>query len=1099
MIGTWVFRATVVVIFVVSGALTGCSSDLAGPNRAPVAVAGADVVVNVGLTAILDGSASYDPDGDALTYEWSLLAAPAESAAGLIADQGLETGLTPDVAGVYLVALTVNDGKLASERDVVQVKALFPPCESDDDCDDDGLYCNGEEMCQDGRCLLLVPDCSDLDSQCSRGLCMEADEVCVADPVNEGEACDDGLYCNDGETCQSGVCTGGGPWDCSDFDDQCTRGLCLEADEACVADPVNEGLACDDSDPCTTSETCQAGTCTGEIDKDVDGDGFIDDQCGGTDCNDDAGQAYPGAPEGPVCVNYFTCYDLVDNNCDGDTDQADAGCASAPFICIDGPADPVSTGDPTGGDGDAIVVYLDAPGYPTDQIVCFTDDSRLQKPQVLFADDFEIDNGFAGWQRSDPARVSRVEYSPGSFGISICSDADYLRTDPINTLGRSRIQLRYAAAAPLLDDQEYLITEYSPNGGTDWYPLDLQGDAYLSDGFQLFTHILPPSCEDVPDLLIRFYRHRGDDSDCAVVDEVEISDLPPPTVSWTVFANHFEVAEGNSPADICIDETIVGFDTQCNNDEDTCLDQTAQNPASQDATNTQGVYVNDNVPSCLQKNDADTRYVPAGSDLVAEFHLKPHRLDGNNQYANAWYSDGIWKRMNGVGAGRSQIWDWYRFVMEPTAIGLTALVLAFTIPDTTNVDDNRGILLDDLELRWHRSSLDRIGPFSDNADGSYSAAIQSDLAGTTDVTCIFYGQDPPLVSDGTGDSSGPFPIQFEGWVRRRRLTFRNGGQAENLIDFPVPVILNDLRIDYGQTRDQGQDVRFVASDGVSVLPHEIEVWDEAGTSVVWVRVPLITGGSDGDFIWMYYGNPNANDAQNRTAVWDANFLGVWHLAERSGTTAFDSTANGNDGDYVNSPQLDQAGGFGDLAVDFDGGNDYIDLGALDVVGASGDDGITLEAYARLGENTGADCRLISKATGGSTNEHFWMLSITNGNRLRFRLRTGAVTERIAGSGDTNDLQWFYGVATYDGSNMRIFFNGGQVDSSGKSGTVATDGSVQSFVAANPPDTYAPWIGPISEVRLSNIGRSADWIAAQYMAMNDDSADPFVVFGPEEGQ
>ena len=76
------------------------------------------------------------------------------------------------------------------------------------------------------------------------------------------------------------------------------------------------------------------------------------------------------------------------------------------------------------------------------------------------------------------------------------------------------------------------------------------------------------------------------------------------------------------------------------------------------------------------------------------------------------------------------------------------------------------------------------------------------------------------------------------WSQRKRLTFNNTGQAENLADFAVLIKLDSTRINYALTQNAGQDLRFVDADG-TLLAHEIESWDESGTSYVWVKVPQI--------------------------------------------------------------------------------------------------------------------------------------------------------------------------------------------------------------------------------------------------------------------
>ncbi len=87
---------------------------LKSTNRAPVADAGADQNANLyggaAGSAGLDGSASYDPDGDALTYLWEVVHQPAGSTASCADPAAAVTTLTFDAEGTYEVRLTVNDG-----------------------------------------------------------------------------------------------------------------------------------------------------------------------------------------------------------------------------------------------------------------------------------------------------------------------------------------------------------------------------------------------------------------------------------------------------------------------------------------------------------------------------------------------------------------------------------------------------------------------------------------------------------------------------------------------------------------------------------------------------------------------------------------------------------------------------------------------------------------------------------------------------------------------------------------------------------------------------------------------------------------------------
>ena len=92
-------------------------------NNAPVANAGADQAVFTGATVILDGSASFDPDGDTFTYAWTLQSQPSTSTTALFSSTLFNPSFVADVDGSYTISLVVNDGIVDSSADTVVVTA----------------------------------------------------------------------------------------------------------------------------------------------------------------------------------------------------------------------------------------------------------------------------------------------------------------------------------------------------------------------------------------------------------------------------------------------------------------------------------------------------------------------------------------------------------------------------------------------------------------------------------------------------------------------------------------------------------------------------------------------------------------------------------------------------------------------------------------------------------------------------------------------------------------------------------------------------------------------------------------------------------------
>ncbi len=92
-------------------------------NQPPVADGGDDHAIPVATSANLDASASYDPEAAALSYHWDVFRRPQNSTAQPIPNDSITTQFTPDLPGVYLLRLVVNDGELDSAPDIIRIDA----------------------------------------------------------------------------------------------------------------------------------------------------------------------------------------------------------------------------------------------------------------------------------------------------------------------------------------------------------------------------------------------------------------------------------------------------------------------------------------------------------------------------------------------------------------------------------------------------------------------------------------------------------------------------------------------------------------------------------------------------------------------------------------------------------------------------------------------------------------------------------------------------------------------------------------------------------------------------------------------------------------
>ncbi len=154
---------------------------------------------------------------------------------------------------------TCDDGQFCTENDA---------CTASGACEGTALSCNDTILCTTDACDEANGTCSNTPNE---ALCGDSTDcqtwVCDASlgcqPNNIVGSCDDGDPCTLSDNCNAGLCIGQGQKPCVDgnpctLDNQCVSGV------GCDYTQIAENQACDDGDPCTEASTCQGnGSCGG--------------------------------------------------------------------------------------------------------------------------------------------------------------------------------------------------------------------------------------------------------------------------------------------------------------------------------------------------------------------------------------------------------------------------------------------------------------------------------------------------------------------------------------------------------------------------------------------------------------------------------------------------------------------------------------------------------------------------------------------------------------------------------------------------------------------------------------------------------------------
>ena len=329
------------------------------------------------------------------------------------------------------------------------------------------------------------------------------------------------------------------------------------------------------------------------------------------------------------------------------------------------------------------------------------------------------------------------------------------------------------------------------------------------------------------------------------------------------------------------------------------------------------------------------------------------------------------------------------------------------------------------------------------------------------------------------------PGLYDDWNYKMNITIDHDKVDSDLTDFPILIKLNSSNFDFSKTQSNGEDIRFTDSTETQSLSYEIESWNQTSEQAyVWVKVPLISSSQD-TMIYMYYDNPNAQDAQNANDVWSNHYITVYHMNSVENDKIKDSSPYNNDGIVHGNTYTTSS--FIDNGLYFDGSSDYVRISSM--LGEFDEYEGTIELYANF---------------DGSQNTYSAPWGIRQSGKLFEFTRTGGGTymyyryphpcNSMSGFSYTPNA-WQYWSFTWSNSGNfgKVYRDTKIVKSGGFSSSCLMNLSEDFFIGATDLAGYFYYRGYIDEFRVSDIPRTSAWIKTSYYSEHNK----LLSFGQEQ--
>ena len=299
------------------------------------------------------------------------------------------------------------------------------------------------------------------------------------------------------------------------------------------------------------------------------------------------------------------------------------------------------------------------------------------------------------------------------------------------------------------------------------------------------------------------------------------------------------------------------------------------------------------------------------------------------------------------------------------------------------------------------------------------------------------------------------------WTQRQTLTINPSefsgvaGEATLLLRVSDSSVFASARVD-------GGDLRFISSDGKTVLPHHVERYDDVlGEAFVWVKVPDIKN----DKLFLYFGNPNAPAPGKAADTYGKELAAVYHFSE-AGSAPVDATSNGN---VAAAPALEADGAIIGSGARFTGVN-TVTLNATESLAWSAGGSATISFWVKFATPQ-ANAVLLSRGEGAQA----FNILLDNGTPVVQSGNTRSATGNPIAANSWNHI-----VVIAEGASLKLLVNG-EPYGTASAGLPALDGPI--FLSA----ATSGFAGDIDELNFYNTALDAALVKIAFVNQSGTEA------------